>query len=148
MRLAALIAYLVPAIALAQDATAPAAAQGASALTSMLPLLLIFFVFYFLLIRPQQQRQKELKTMQEALKKGDEVVTAGGAIGKFLHDGDNGTAMVELAPGVEVKIIKTTITNVIKREAAAPATRKKSKGNPQVKNDNVVPDKEQVANDN
>jgi preprotein translocase subunit YajC len=66
------------------------AAGGAqpNALLQMLPLVLIFVVFYFLLIRPQSKRQKEHKSMVESLGKGDEVVTAGGIVGKIteLHD--------------------------------------------------------------
>ena len=73
--------------ALAQ--TAPAAAGGPeSMLTSVGFMVLIFVVFYFLLIRPQSKRQKEHKSMVESLGKGDEVVTAGGMVGKIteLHD--------------------------------------------------------------
>jgi preprotein translocase subunit YajC len=73
--------------ALAQ--TAPAAAGGPeSMLTSVGFMVLIFVVFYFLLIRPQSKRQKEHKSMVESLGKGDEVVTAGGIVGKIteLHD--------------------------------------------------------------
>ena len=68
--------------ALAQ--TAPAA-QGGEAWTSIIFMVLIFVVFYFLLIRPQAKRQKEHKAMVEALNKGDEVMTAGGIIGKITE---------------------------------------------------------------
>jgi len=67
--------------ALAQ--TAPAAPGGEGAWTSILFMVLIFAVFYFLLIRPQAKKQKEHKAMVEALSKGDEVMTAGGIIGKI-----------------------------------------------------------------
>lgn len=70
--------------ALAQ--TAPAAAAGPESMwTSMLFMVLIFVVFYFLLIRPQVKRQKEHKSMVEALNKGDEILTAGGLIGKITE---------------------------------------------------------------
>lgn len=70
--------------ALAQ--TAPAAAAGPESMwTSMLFMVLIFVVFYFLLIRPQVKRQKEHKAMVEALNKGDEILTAGGLIGKITE---------------------------------------------------------------
>lgn len=77
-------------ISTAYAQTAPAAAAGGteSLLTGLLPMLLIFVVFWFLLIRPQMKKQKEAKAMVEALAKGDEVVTAGGMVGKIteLHD--------------------------------------------------------------
>ena len=63
--------------------TAPAAAGAEGAWTSILFMVLIFVVFYFLLIRPQVKRQKEHKAMVDALNKGDEVLTAGGLIGKI-----------------------------------------------------------------
>ncbi len=142
---------LAPLSAFAQDAAAPAAAAtgAGSSLASMLPLLLIFVVFYFLLIRPQQKRHKELQTLQAGLKKGDEVVTSGGAIAKFVREGDNNTAIVEIAPGVEIKIIKSTIASVLSKNigGTVPANQVKKK-DARVKNDNVVPDKESVANDN
>lgn len=156
MKYLSFIAALMPVSALAQaaDTAAPAATgiQG-SPLASMLPLVLIFFVFYFLLIRPQQKRQKELVSMQSALKKGDEIVTSGGIVAKFVREGDAGIVIVEIAPGVEVKLLKATIASVANKTPAAttiPANqlKKKSKDNALIKNDNVVPDKDQVANDN
>jgi len=69
--------------ALAQ--TAPAAPGGEGAWTSIIFMVLIFAVFYFLLIRPQAKKQKEHKAMVEALGKGDEVMTAGGIIGKITE---------------------------------------------------------------
>jgi preprotein translocase subunit YajC len=69
--------------------TAPAAAPGAeSSLMSIGFMVLIFIVFYFLLIRPQVKRQKEHKSMVDALNKGDEVVTAGGIVGKITEMAD------------------------------------------------------------
>ena len=84
--------------------TAPAAAGGGdmmSSLASMLPLLLMFVVLYFVMIRPQMKKQKEHRAMIEALAKGDEVVTAGGLLGRVSKIGD-GFIGVELAEGVEV----------------------------------------------
>jgi preprotein translocase subunit YajC len=72
--------------ALAQ--TAPAAPGGEGAWTSIIFMVVIFAVFYFLLIRPQVKRQKEHKAMVEALNKGDEVMTAGGIIGKITEMGE------------------------------------------------------------
>lgn len=65
--------------------TAPAAQGGEGAWTSIIFMVLIFAVFYFLLIRPQVKRQKEHKAMVDALSKGDEVLTAGGIIGKITE---------------------------------------------------------------
>ena len=72
--------------ALAQ--TAPSAQGGEGAWTSIIFMVLIFAVFYFLLIRPQAKRQKEHKAMVDALNKGDEVMTAGGIIGKITEMSD------------------------------------------------------------
>ena len=74
--------------AYAQDAGA--AGGAGAALGSFLPLILIFAIMYFLLIRPQQKKVKELKAMIEALRKGDQVLTQGGIIGKIHRVGDDG----------------------------------------------------------
>ncbi|MEF7615266.1 preprotein translocase subunit YajC [Aquincola sp. MAHUQ-54] len=93
--------------------TAPAAAEGAgSSLLSMLPLVLMFVVLYFIMIRPQMKRQKEHKAMIDAIAKGDEVVTAGGLLGKISKVGES-FVHVELASGVEVQLQRTAITQVL-----------------------------------
>jgi preprotein translocase subunit YajC len=90
------------------------AAGGAqpNALMQLLPLILIFVVFYFLLIRPQAKRAKEHKAMVAALAVGDEVVTAGGILGKVTTAGEQ-FLTVELADGVQVKVQRHTITSVL-----------------------------------
>ena len=92
------------------------AAAGAgdtqSTLISMLPLVLMFVVLYFVMIRPQMKRQKEHKAMIEAVQKGDEVVTAGGLIGKIAKLGDN-FIHLEVANGVEVQLQRSAITQVL-----------------------------------
>ena len=90
------------------------AAGGAqpNAFVQLLPLVLIFVVFYFLLIRPQAKRAKEHKAMVAALAVGDEVVTAGGILGKVTETGDQ-FLTVELAEGVRVKIQRHTIGAVL-----------------------------------
>jgi preprotein translocase subunit YajC len=102
----------------------PAYAQDAAGLmagaTQFLPLVLIFGVFYFLLIRPQQQRQKEMKAMLTALKRGDRVVTGGGILGLVQKVKDN-EVEVEIAPNVRVTVLLDTITTVIKPVAANDA---------------------------
>ncbi|URI09854.1 preprotein translocase subunit YajC [Aquincola tertiaricarbonis] len=93
--------------------TAPAAAEGmGSSLMSMLPLVLMFVVLYFIMIRPQMKRQKEHKAMIDAIAKGDEVVTAGGLLGRISKVGES-FVHVELATGVEVQLQRTAITQVL-----------------------------------
>ncbi len=93
---------------------------GLAGISQFLPIVLIFIVFYFLLIRPQQQRQKSLKTMVAALKRGDRVVTAGGIIG-IVQRAREGTdeIEVEIAPNVRVQIMRDTISSVGKPPGAA-----------------------------
>jgi len=90
------------------------AAGGAqpNALLQMLPLVLIFVVFYFLLIRPQQKRAKEHKTMVSGLAAGDEVVIAGGVLGRIAEIRDQ-FLIVEIADGVQVKVQRHTVTSVL-----------------------------------
>ncbi|MEJ0009226.1 MAG: preprotein translocase subunit YajC [Alphaproteobacteria bacterium] len=140
---------LLPSAALAQ-AAAPVTLPTGSPLMNILPFALICGVFYLFIIRPQQRQRKELATLQAGLKRGDEVVTSGGVLGKYLRDGDNGAAVIEIASGVEIRVIKATLANVIPKNASPVQTsaKKKGKADSVVKNDNVVPDKESVANDN
>lgn len=83
-----------------------------SSLMSMLPLILMFVVLYFVMIRPQMKKQKEHRAMIEALAKGDEVVTAGGMIGKISKLGESYVG-VELAQGVEVQLQRSAVVQVL-----------------------------------
>ena len=110
----------------------PAYAQDVSGIlgsaTQFAPLVLIFAVFYFLLIRPQQQKQKEMRGMLAALKRGDKVVTGGGILGTvqrvpMVQDKDgkqvaSSEIEVEIAPNLRVTVLRETITSVIKPVAA------------------------------
>jgi preprotein translocase subunit YajC len=78
----------------------------------MLPLLLMFGVLYFVMIRPQMRKQKEHKTMIEALAKGDEIITAGGLLGKVSKIGE-GYLSVEIANGVEVQMQRSAVVQVL-----------------------------------
>ena len=100
--------------AFAQTAPAAAAAGGdmQSTLMSMLPLLLMFAVLYFVMIRPQMKKQKEHRAMIDALAKGDEIVTAGGLLGKVSKIGDAYIG-VELASGVEVQMQRQAVVQVL-----------------------------------
>ena len=99
------------------------AAGGAAAnpIMQFLPLILIFAIMYFLMIRPQQKKAKQHRAMVEALRRGDQVITQGGVIGKVsrVKEGEN-EVEVEIAEGVKVRIVKSTIVQVLnKTEPAA-----------------------------
>ncbi|WP_294926177.1 preprotein translocase subunit YajC [uncultured Paracoccus sp.] len=102
----------------------PAYAQGAApaggGLESFLILIPLFLIMYFLIIRPQQKRMKEHRALVEALKKGDEIVTQGGIIGKITAVRDN-ELEVEIAQGVKVRIIRSTVASVVNRTAPVAA---------------------------
>ncbi|MEK9680231.1 MAG: preprotein translocase subunit YajC [Pelagibacteraceae bacterium] len=85
------------------------------ALGQFIPLILIFVIFYFLLIRPQQKRIKEHKAMVEALTRGDNVVTAGGIVGKVVRVLDNDKAELEISENVTVQVVKSTISQVLSK---------------------------------
>ena len=98
-----------------QDAWAQGAAgAGSDPWLSLLPLVVIFVVFYFLLIRPQQKRQKEHQDMVSKLSAGDEVVTAGGVVGKVTEVKDS-FIRVEISNGVQVVVQRHTIGAVVPR---------------------------------
>lgn len=79
---------------------------------SFLPIILMFVVLYFLMIRPQMKRQKEQKAMMEALAKGDEVVTAGGMLGKVTKVTD-AYVTLDVANGTEVVVQKVAISTLL-----------------------------------
>ncbi len=94
-------------------AYAQAATGGAeSSLVSLLPLVLMFVVLYFIMIRPQMKKQKEHKAMIEAIAKGDEVVIAGGVLGRVAKLGDS-YLHVEVANGVELQVQRVSVIQVL-----------------------------------
>ena len=99
-------------ISTAYAQTATGATGSESSLLSLLPLVAVFVVMYFIMIRPQMKRQKELKTMVEALAKGDEVVTTGGLIGKITKVGESIIGL-EVASGVELQIQRGAVAQVL-----------------------------------
>lgn len=105
---------------LALAAAAPSGSSGMAAFVQFAPLALIFAVFYFLLIRPQQQAAKRHREKVAAVKKGDQVVTGGGLVGKVVRV-DETYVDVELAPSVKVKAVKGTLSDVIDPMTAKPA---------------------------
>lgn len=93
--------------------------QGGSAFAQFIPLILIFAIMYFLLIRPQQKKVKAHKAMVQALRRGDQVVTQGGLIGKVSKVKDDDEIEVELAQGVKVRVIKSTVAQVVSKTEPA-----------------------------
>jgi preprotein translocase subunit YajC len=85
-------------------------------ISSLVPLFLLFGIFYFLIIRPQQQRMKAHQAMVAGVKRGDTVVTAGGLIGKVSKVKDDGELLVEIADNVQVRVLKSTLTEVRVKE--------------------------------
>jgi preprotein translocase subunit YajC len=89
-------------------------------LGQFLPLILIFAIMYFLLIRPQQKKVKQHAAMVSAVRRGDQVITQGGLIGKVTKVKDDNEVEVEIAKDVKVRVVKSTLTNVVSK--TEPAT--------------------------
>jgi preprotein translocase subunit YajC len=92
--------------------TAAPAGSASSSMLSLLPLVLMFVVLYFIMIRPQMKKQKEHKAMVEALAKGDEVVIAGGVLGKVVKVGD-AILGVEVANNTEIQVQRHSVVQVL-----------------------------------
>ncbi|MGC9369888.1 MAG: preprotein translocase subunit YajC [Paracoccaceae bacterium] len=103
----------------ATPAYAQAAGGAGGAFTSFVPLILIFAIMYFLLIRPQQKKMKEHKAMVDALRRGDQVVTQGGIIGKVSKVKEGDEVEVEIAEGVKVRVVRATISQVLSKTEPA-----------------------------
>jgi len=89
-------------------------------LESFIPLILIFGIMYFLLIRPQQKKLKEHQAMVAALRRGDQVITQGGLVGKVTKVKDESNEVeVEIASGVNVRVIRSTIATVMNKTEPA-----------------------------
>ncbi|MDD6228065.1 MAG: preprotein translocase subunit YajC [Bacteroidales bacterium] len=101
-----------------------AQAQG-SGMSGLLMIVAMIAIFYFVMIRPQNKKQKEIKRQREAMKNGDRVVTAGGIHGK-IRDIKDATVLIEVAPGVSLKIDKASVYPAVE-EKAAPKAEKSSK---------------------
>ena len=83
------------------------------------PLILIFGIMYFLLIRPQQKKLKDHQAMVKALRRGDQVITQGGIVGKVVKVKDDGELEVEIADGVKVRVVQSTIATVVSKTEPA-----------------------------
>ena len=101
-----------PMLMMMQTAPAGQPSGTTAALIQFAPLLLIFVIFWFLIMRPQQQRVKQHQAAINAVKKGDDVVTGGGIRGRVTKVTDD-EAEVEIAQGVKIRVIKSTISQVL-----------------------------------
>jgi preprotein translocase subunit YajC len=104
---------------LAMLSAAAAGSEAPPAWLQFLPLVAMVVIFWLLILRPQMRRQKEHQAKLGGLKKGDQVLTGGGLVGKIVRV-DETYVDVELAPGLKVKALKSTITDVIS-PTGAPA---------------------------
>tara|TARA_Y100000590_G_scaffold182667_1_gene208157 strand:- start:6719 stop:7003 length:285 start_codon:yes stop_codon:yes gene_type:complete len=89
--------------------------MSGSGFAQFIPLILIFVIFYFFLIRPQQKKIKEHKLMVSNLKRGDEVVTSGGIVGKIDRVLDDDKIDITIAENVTVQVIKSTVSSLLNR---------------------------------
>jgi len=89
------------------------------AFAQFVPLILIFLIMYFLLIRPQQKKVKEHAAMVAALRRGDQVITQGGVVGKVVKVKDDGELEIEIAEGVKIRVIQNTIATVLSKTEPA-----------------------------
>ncbi|MFL6733718.1 MAG: preprotein translocase subunit YajC [Sphingomicrobium sp.] len=93
-------------------------AGGAAFFVQMFPLIAVGVIFYLLMIRPQQRRLKEHQATIDAVKKGDDVITAGGIRGRVTKVGED-EAEVEIASGVRVRVVKSTLSQVLNASSKA-----------------------------
>jgi len=103
---------MFPEFLLISPAYAQAAIGGDSGFIGFLPIILMFVLLYFLMIRPQMKRAKETKSMIEALQKGDEVVTAGGIVGRISKMGDQYLSL-EIAPNTEISVQRAAVQMIL-----------------------------------
>lgn len=111
--------FVSDAFAQTADAVDPSGVAG-NGFRGMIPLLVIFAVFYFLILRPQQKKIKQHQNMVKALKRGDKIVTGGGIIGTVTKvDEDAGILDVDIASGVIVKVVRSTVSDTQVRAITA-----------------------------
>ena len=96
-------------------AFAQSSSQQPSLFASFIPLILIFIIFYFLLIRPQQKKAKEHKILLDSIKRGDQILTSGGMIGKVIK-ADVHELTVEISDKVNVRIFRSTVSDVLNKK--------------------------------
>ena len=89
--------------------------MSGSGFAQFIPLILIFVIFYFFLIRPQQKKIKEHKSMVSSLKRGDDVITSGGIVGKIEKVFDDDKIDLSIADNVTIKVVKSTIQSLLNK---------------------------------
>ena len=89
--------------------------MSGSGFAQFIPLILIFVIFYFFLIRPQQKKIKEHKAMVQALKRGDDVITGGGIVGKVEKVFEDDKIDIKISDNVTIKVVKSTIQTLISK---------------------------------
>jgi preprotein translocase subunit YajC len=97
---------------LINEAWAQSGAPGGADLWSMMPIILMFIVLYFMMIRPQMKRAKEMKAMIDSLQKGDEIVAAGGVVGKISKISDSYITL-QIADNVEIRVQRPAVQLVL-----------------------------------
>lgn len=117
------------------DATPTAPEPIESVWSSITPMVLILVIFYFLLLRPQEKRRKEQEKFIAGVKKGEEVLTSSGLYGtvRKINDSDN-TIMLEIASGVEVKVLKSSIADITSRKSSEKTANQAKEEKPAKKN--------------
>ena len=89
--------------------------MSGSGFAQFIPLILIFVIFYFFLIRPQQKKVKEHKLMVAALKRGDEVITSGGIVGKIERVLGDDKVIIQISENVTVEVVQSTIQSLLNK---------------------------------
>jgi len=92
--------------------------SGSGSFTQFVPLILIFVIFYFFLIRPQQKKVKDHKLMVSNLKRGDEVITSGGLIGRIEKVNEDDKIDLQVSENVTVKVIRSTIQSLVNKSTS------------------------------
>ena len=100
--------------------------MDSSLLLNVAPFVAVIVIFYFLVMRPQQQHAKQLREAIDNVRRGDTVVLSGGIVGKVSKVKDDGEVMVEIADGVQIRVVKATLSEVRTKTAAADAKTDKS----------------------
>jgi preprotein translocase subunit YajC len=107
------------------DAVASGGFFSKEALMNFMPIILIFAVFYFFIIRPQMKKQREQQALVQSAKKGDSVIVAGGIIGKIVREKEGDIIILEVAKGVQIEVLKTSIVSKVDNKKDMPNVAKK-----------------------
>jgi preprotein translocase subunit YajC len=128
-------------------AQAAGGSDASSMMVQLAPLALIFVVFYFFLIRPQQQKAKQQRSMLDAIRRGDRVVTGGGFIGTVAKVVSNEEVLIDLADNVRVRVVRSTISQVLAKTEPAAKEAKTKDGDAPANDDSDAATPETVVPD-